>query len=176
MAESFKKFTTSTGGRTAIGQKSGVTIELLGDLETRKVIEELIKNNIPNSMAKGIGVAAVSVANDAKVKAPKDTKNLSENIGIDIVKSSNEVTAKVGPTKDAGYGKYVEHGAKRHLAFVGDWGKRHGFDTEFLWVYGSGKEQPFLFPALKRNVTRIKKLIEAALKTGFGTIRATGIK
>lgn len=176
MAEVFKKSTTSTGGRIATGQKSGVTIELLGDLETRKIINELIKNNIPKSIAKGIGVAAISVANDAKVKAPKDTKALSENIGIDIIKKSDTVVAKIGPTKDVSYGKYVEHGASRHLAFVGDWGKRHGFNTEFLWVYGKGKEQPFLFPALKKNTKRIKNLIEAALKKGFGVIKATGTK
>lgn len=139
-------------------------VEIKGVKETRAKVAQL-SAKIGRIMALAITTSALRVVNDAKRKAPADLKNLENDIDWKFIeKTATVVKALVGIFADSPsvlYAKYVEHGTHRHLAPVGEWGKRHGFDTEVMWV--SGKAQPFIYPAYQKNYKWIQQMIVKAV-------------
>lgn len=134
-------------------------------------IEGLIKNItklvaiVDDNLKEAITTSALIVEGDAKKKCPVDTGRLRASITHSGISKSplGEYTTRVGT--DIEYAPDVEFPTRRHLARVGVWAKRHGFGkTEYLWVGGKGKEQPFLYPAFNENFNRIKEIITNAVK------------
>jgi HK97 gp10 family phage protein len=164
--------------KTGRWQVKMLDIKLMGDGEARKLIEKL-KKDTSDSMAKAVGMATLYVVNTAKELAPKDTGNLAIKIGYEIVyagmddKGNSNIYTKVGAEENVIYAKYVEHGTGIY-AVNGDgrktpwvyYNERWG---RFVYTHGN-KPQPFLFPALQRNLKRISNLIVLSIREGWGKI------
>jgi len=142
----------------------GKNATIKGIKETRAKVGELAAK-IGRVMALAITTSALRVVNDAKRKAPTDLGNIEKDIDWKFIeKTATIVRALVGifaGSPSVLYAKYVEHGTHRHLAPVGEWGKRHGFDTEVMWV--SGKAHPFIYPAYQKNYRWIQQMIVKAV-------------
>lgn len=147
---------------------------MYGDKEAREMIEK-IKEKVQESEAKAIAMGALYIVNTAKQLAPKDTGNLAQKISHEITENEDgRVTAIVGPTEDVKYAKYVEYGTGIY-AVHGD-----GRKTPWVWfserwnrfIYTHGnKPQPFLYPALQRNMKKLKNLLELSFKEGWGKLK-----
>ena len=132
-------------------------INLIGSAEAIKSITEAVLAT-NDHLRDVVLTGALSVERDAKRACPVDNGPLRASITHEMI-SNNE--ARVGTNKE--YAAFVEYGTVRHLAPVGNWGAKHGFGkARFLWV--SGKAQPYLYPALAMNQSRITMQIEDVIK------------
>ena len=105
------------------------------------------------------------IRKDASDRAPRDTGRLSKEIIIEKEKASKrEATVKIGPSKDAFYGLYVEVGINQARVSKG---KVMRFEVDGSEVFArkvSGMQaQPFLKPAFesKRDAAK-RKAVETA--------------
>jgi HK97 gp10 family phage protein len=146
---------------------------LWGDKEARAIIDRL-KENVNESMAKAIGMGSLYVVNTMKELAPVNTGALWKSIDAEIVENKDgQVVAKVGPTKDIEYAKYLEYGTGLYA--------ENGQGRQTRWVYFNKylqkffstigmKPRKFIYPALQRNAKKLQNLVTLSLVEGFGKI------
>jgi len=144
-----------------------ITVKLMGEADVRALIAQIVPTT-SRSMANAIGMSTFYIENDAKEFAPKDTVNLASRIGHELITTEKSIVMRIGVDSAVKYAFYVERGTRPHIAPVGDWGIRHGFDTEVMWV--SGRAQPFLSPALEKNRRKTANLIKLACTAGWDSV------
>lgn len=149
-----------------------ITIKLKGEREIRALINNL-EAATSLSMAKAIAMSAYRVENTARELAPEDTGRMANSIQTDMRQTENGIVARVGPTDNVIYAKYVEYGTGIYA--VSGNGRRTPWVyfnerwKRFVWTVGN-KAQPFLFPALKRHKTYIRDIFRAAVREGWGKV------
>jgi len=146
-------------------------VKMVGSAEA-KAFMEVLRKQMPATLANAMGAAAVLVTNTAKQLAPKDTGKLAVFIDYEMTENSDSQTVvKVGPTNNITYAKYVEHGTGIYA--------EEGNGRKTAWVYFSEKlnrfvrtvgsrPQPFLYPALQKNLKKISTLLEVRMSKYFG--------
>lgn len=104
-----------------------------------KKVSSTIKNNIEQALVN----SALIVERDAKIKAPVDTGLMRSTITHSLGNegTNNPYAEVISPTE---YSKYVEFGTSKQAA------------------------QPFLYPALVENKSKILKELAKAFKKGVG--------
>jgi len=150
-----------------------MSVTLKGDREIRLELASL-QQVTSLAMAKAIALSAARVEATAKELCPKDTEALAKSIGTEMVMTPDSVTAKVGPTEDIEYGKYVEYGTGIYA--VG------GVGRKTPWVYFNQrlgkyfttkgmKPRPFLFNSLRKHKAWINKAMIYAISDGWGKVK-----
>ncbi len=165
----------STGGKSkniATGNKTGITVSLIGNDEVRQMLAQM-KGKVNDSIAKAIAEATVYVTNTARMLAPRVTRKLEKSITYQLTIEGDTAFARVGPTDDITYAKYVEYGTGPHTIVPVN---KVLADKEKGIIYGKivhhpgSKPHPFLFPALQRNMKKIKDLVVLSITEGYGII------
>jgi HK97 gp10 family phage protein len=110
---------------------------------SEKVVANLkkVQNTARNRLEQGLLNSALIVERDAKKKAPVDTGRLRDSITHETDFGSGDPSVTVGTNVE--YAPYVEFGSSKAAA------------------------QPFLYPALTENKSKILKEIAKALRSGL---------
>ena len=129
---------------------------------------------------KAVGKAAQRVRAEAVLLCPVDKGELRQSIKTSVEASGYEVTGTTYTNKE--YASYVEFG-------TGPMGQENhsGISTEITptysaqgwsykddngeWIYTNGQAaQPFMYPALKNNESRVKKIIKEEIASDIGKL------
>ena len=112
-----------------------VNFKLIGKKQIEKRLRQISETSTDNLQG-ALTVAAFKVEADAKKGCPVDTGRLRASITSRVFK----VFAIVGVPVSVGYGKYIEYGTSKM------------------------KAQPFLYPALQKNLRFIKNILKKAVQ------------
>ena len=135
-------------------------------------------NNISNTknVEEAINKATLLVHAHAKALAPVDTGNLAGSIHPKVIKQGRTIKGKV--YTNLSYAPYVEFGTGSKgngtYPYAGEVDVKLSYTSKESWVYTpdggetfyrtSGQvAQPYMYPALKKNEKKIKKMISEAL-------------
>jgi HK97 gp10 family phage protein len=114
-------------------------IEIVGDKEVQRILDEIAPNHARNLMRATIHGVASIIAKDAKANAPKDTGNLKRNIKAKRKKSPpDSPVSEVHIKSDGFYWRFIEYGTS---------GKT------------SQPERPFVRPAIDRARSNLSAII-----------------
>lgn len=130
-----------------------------------KLFDRLDKVENSANIIQGLQRASIRVETEAKENAPVDDGTLRASITHEIDPAA--LVAEVGTNVE--YAPYVEFGTGIFAA-NGD-GRKTPWtyqDAEGKWITTAGQHpQPFLVPALERNIEKIKADIANAMKEGI---------
>lgn len=155
--------------------QSGISLEVLGEIEARRKREQVIRDLHGNEFARSITEALLVVEADAKRSAPVDRGRLRSSIAhevrtVGIATSVLGVIGVVGtnvkyaPYMELGTGVFV--GRPRYFpppSALAVWAKRHGANPYAVaWaIYRRGGLRPrrFLQGAFESNQARIVQIL-----------------
>lgn len=149
-----------------------IQVKLKNDAGVRAILNNLALVTSEN-MAKAITLSAVRIEATMKAKCPKATGYTQATIDTEFTRTPTSITAKVGPSGDAYWAKYIEYGTGI-FAVGGDgrktpWVYYNEVWQRFVWTQGN-RPQPFIYPALRANASFTRDIMKAAITEGWGVI------
>ncbi|KKN14049.1 hypothetical protein LCGC14_1000140 [marine sediment metagenome] len=121
---------------------------LKGDKELERKLKMLGRSTVENILEEAVLAAAEPIQKQASSNAPRETGNLSDSIEIEIgEKSHGKVEVKIGPGKNAFYGKFVELGTV------------------------NAPPHPFLRPAVKQKKNEAFNEFSKVVRKALNTVR-----
>jgi len=155
-----------------------IKIEVVGDKELARRIEQLIADDLPPMLEQALAAGAMLVSNDAKHRAPYRTGNLRRSIhvggherpevGEDIGGNHHDPDgAEVLVGTSVEYAKWVEYGTAAHLIRPRQkkalWWKDLPHPVRLVSHPGT-QAKPFLRPAMDSQRDAVAKAAGEALK------------
>jgi len=134
-------------------------VDISGDKELVKKLLQLEATVARMAIREALKAGAEVIAEEARQNAPVETGNLRENIGLEkesVTKTGGSY--KIGPSKKAFYGLFVEMG---HPIVVG--GRRTAKKKPGR-VVGFVPPKPFLRPAFDSRKAEAEKVVRDKLK------------
>jgi len=116
--------------------------------------------NSKQALKKGVGKATKQVQGDAKELCPVDTGSLRNSIQSSVEEKSGSVIGKVGTNME--YAMYVEFGTGQG-GINADIEAKKEIDLFYREDWTGMAPQPYLYPALKQNEERVKKIVKDEL-------------
>jgi len=125
-------------------RRSGFSVDMTGMEELFNQLDSL-GEDASKALKEAVMKGAEIVREDASRRAPRRTGKLSQSIIIESAEVEPDyVSVKIGPNKEAFYGRFVEMGTSKMPA------------------------KPFLRPAWDANKENVKKIISDELKGRLG--------
>ncbi len=118
--------------------------------------------NATKAVAKGVGLAAKKVQDDAKDLAPVgDTGQLRNSINTSIEEKDNMIVGKVFTNND--HATYVEFGTGQR-GKSSDIESKKEMNISYKEDWTGMAAQPYMYPAMKQNEEYIKDTIKGAIQ------------
>ncbi len=138
-----------------------VTVEGKGLHGVNRLIKQL-PYELNSDLLKSTSEFMKSVKKSAKLRAPKDTKELKDSIGLVKRKNGWEIIA------NSPHAVYQEEGFKAHWIHT-DMLRNKGSSKSpkysgFMWV---SKSKPFIRPALEHNLSNLHNILSKSIKRGI---------
>jgi len=137
---------------------STITIDVVGIDQIKK---DLVSIAQTKRLRQAIGTATGIVLSDAKTLCPVDTGALRSSIHMSVRNADNDIVGRVYTNKE--YAAYVEFGTGEKGA-SSDYPKASELGLSYSPDRKGQVAQPYMYPALKQNQTKINRLIEDALR------------
>lgn len=120
---------------------SGATVKVHGLKELQRELKRLPDHLQKRAIRGAVKAGAMKVRKEARNAAAEDTGNLKQNIRVRVSRKRGQdrVTYRVGVTKDAFYGMFLEFGTKKMAP------------------------RPFLRPALDEHYRRVIEIVRERL-------------
>lgn len=123
---------------------------------------DMLGGNSKEALKKGIKKASKQVQGDAKDLCPVgDTGNLRNSIQSSVEEEKDIVIGKISTNKE--YAAYVEFGTGQRGKSA-DIPAKEVIDLSYREDWTGMKPQSYLYPALKQNEEKVKKIIKDELK------------
>ncbi|WIF95017.1 HK97-gp10 family putative phage morphogenesis protein [Caminicella sporogenes] len=117
--------------------------------------------NSKKALKRGISKAARLVQGDAKDLCQVDTGRLRNSIKSSVKEERGKIIGKVGTNVE--YAAYVEFGTGQR-GKAADIEAKDKINLSYREDWAGMKPQPYLYPALKQNEKKIKKIVKDELK------------
>ena len=135
-----------------------ITIDVNG---VDKLERDLILLSKTKRLRQTIGIATAIVEGAAKTLCPKDTGRLANSIHMSVDDKTDEIVGKVSTNTE--YAPYVEFGTGIRGS-SSNYPMTNGLRLSYSPDRMGQTAQPYMYPALKQNKTKINKLITDALR------------